>query len=341
MIEHLRIYKDLKEKCCPFCGSKDIKTEPCEHAEIGFIICSVCGRYVINASDFETLNLQKDKLASILYHSKRSDTRIIGGESFYEKTKSLYARPRFVPIDSIQNLYPSKFSAKVEQMLLGFAKKSQFFGDVLSYSLEEFCSVAYLKRFDVYGEKLDFIKIKEQIIKMQEFLTSEPEKYVRSKKFDSENCIKIELLANGWQKIENIEIVDKNNKNVFVAMTFGDETKATREALKLGISKAGYIPILIDEVTHNHQIVPEMFKKIQESKFLVIDISIPNVGAYYEAGYAYGLGKEVVFCCQKESFNSQEKNMRPHFDVSQKQMIIWENEADLVDKLTKWILSLF
>lgn len=105
--------------------------------------------------------------------------------------------------------------------------------------------------------------------------------------------------------------------------------------------KAGYEPVLIDEVTHNQQIVPEMFRKIRKSRFLVIDISVPNTGAYYEAGYAYGLGKEVIFCCNRQSFNSEDRNMRPHFDISQKQMIVWNNEENLTEQLTQWIVSLF
>lgn len=339
MYESLVIMKDIREGKCPFCNSH--KVEYKESFNSWFTVCPVCGRYAVNAYDLPKLESIKDEVAYTLYHSEHEDTRIIGSENFYEKAKDSYSRPRFIPLDSIVNFYPSKFSTKVENMLLSFAKKSQFFGDVALYSVEEFCSAAYLKRFDAYGKKLDFLKIKDQIIKMQEFLTSEPAKYIRSEPFDVNNSIRIELLANGWQKIESIEAEDRNNKNVFIAMAFGDKTESTREALKHGIIRAEYNPILIDEVTHNHQIVPEIFKQIRESKFLVIDISIPNTGAYYEAGYAYGLGKEVIFCCNQESFNNQDKNMRPHFDVRQKQMIVWKDENELTDKLEKWIRALF
>ena len=340
MIENLIIYKDINKECCPFCGTQKLKFSDKDDC-ILFTDCRVCGRYVINASDFEKLENKKNEISAILYHSKHNDTRIIGDDNFYEKYNNLYARSRFIPIDSINNFYPQKFSEKVENMLLAFSKKSQFFGDVVTYSEEEFCSAAYLKRFNAHGEKLEPKKIKEQIKKMQNFLTSEPEKYVHSEPYDVTNSIEIELLAKGWQRIENIESTDKNNKNVFIAMSFAKETGGTREALKKGIINAGYNPILIDEVTHNQQIVPEMFKQIRKSKFLVIDISVPNTGAYYEAGYAKGLGKEVIFCCSQESFSNQDKNMRPHFDVSQKQMIVWNDENDLLMKLEKWILSLF
>lgn len=76
----------------------------------------------------------------------------------------------------------------------------------------------------------------------------------------------------------------------------------------------------------------EIFFEIEQSKFVVVDISHPNYGAYYEAGYAQALGKQVIFCCKKGSEN-------PHFDISQKNMIFWETEAELVERLTKRIIS--
>lgn len=135
--------------------------------------------------------------------------------------------------------------------------------------------------------------------------------------------------------------IDKRNKTVFIALSFDDRTKETRKAIKAGIVKAGYTPVFIDETTHDKQTVFELFQKIRyESRFLVIDTSVPNTGAYYEAGYAYGLGKKVIFCCNKESFNSQNKNSYLHFDVDYEQMIVWDTEEELTEQLAQ-CLKLF
>ena len=341
MYEELVIYKDIKNNTCPFCGSKNLKSNNIEWETL-FINCPICGRCVINIYDLKKIDAQKDIISSILYHSEKSDTRILGDENFFSENAKNFARPKFIPIADIHNFYPSKFSTRIENLLLDIAKHSLYFGEKICYEIEEFCSAAYIKRFDEYGNKLESEKVFLQIKKLQNFINSEQVQYVKCNQFESSDTfIDIELLPAGWQRVENLEIEEKNNKKVFIAMAFGKETDDTREALKLGITHAGYEPILIDELTHNHQIVPEMFNKIRESKFLVIDISIPNTGAYYEAGYAHGLGKEVIFCCKDTSFYSHEKNMRPHFDISQKQMIIWEDENDLSKKLEKWIYSLF
>ena len=117
---------------------------------------------------------------------------------------------------------------------------------------------------------------------------------------------------------------------------------------------AGYSAELMDEIIHNHQIVPEMLRLILESRFLIMDITQPNFGAYYEAGYAQGLGKEIIVTCQEEVFNQKkyecefipkddktcwlkEVATKPHFDIAQKQILVWKDYADLTKKLSEWI----
>ena len=136
---------------------------------------------------------------------------------------------------------------------------------------------------------------------------------------------------------------------MFVSMSFDEKTLETRNAIKQGIIKSGFSPQFMDEIIHNKQIVPEMFRLIRESRFLILEISDPNYGAYYEAGYALGRGKEVIICCSKEMFNQEyltdeekkyKKYLRPHFDIAQKQILIWDNEEDLTLKLSEWIKAL-
>ncbi len=57
-------------------------------------------------------------------------------------------------------------------------------------------------------------------------------------------------------------------------------------------------------------------------------------GAYYEAGYAEALGKEVIICCREDIFNGDKK---PHFDIAQKSSIVWKDEEDLENRLYKRI----
>ena len=228
------------------------------------------------------------------------------------------------------------FSEKINHLMLYLGKKSKYMGEFLEINTNEISSAFFSHRFKENGQLFGLHEIKQQTSMIIEYLKKSDFIKDYDNKLDS---VVLCISAKGWQLIEQLQKNTSFGKNVFIAMSFMKGTESTREALKQGISKAGYTPVIIDELTHNHQIVPEMFKQIRDSKFLVIDVSIPNNGAYYEAGYALGLGKEVIFCCSQKSF--EDKENRPHFDVSQKQMIIWKDEADLSDKLEKWIKSLF
>ena len=83
---------------------------------------------------------------------------------------------------------------------------------------------------------------------------------------------------------------------------------------------------------------------------MIMDITQPNFGAYYEAGYALGLGKEVIITCSEEVWNKNDFEcpkdkqcyyirlaLKPHFDIAQKQVLRWKNYKDLTKKLSEWI----
>ena len=71
----------------------------------------------------------------------------------------------------------------------------------------------------------------------------------------------------------------------------------------------------IDEVQHNDFITPELLKHIRDSKFVVVDLTHQNNGAYFEEGYAMGLGKQVIQLCKD--------GVELHFDIAQKNTIMW------------------
>lgn len=143
------------------------------------------------------------------------------------------------------------------------------------------------------------------------------------------------ISAEGWKKIEEIRNRERAVKQGFIAMRFGEETKSIREAFRTAIKDCGYDVSIIDEKEHNNQIVPEIFYEIERSKFVVVYVTVPNYGAYYEAGYVQALGKQVIMCCRKSEFDSDKG--RPHFDVAQKSMIVWKDEEELVERLRKRI----
>ena len=144
------------------------------------------------------------------------------------------------------------------------------------------------------------------------------------------NTFSITLTVKAFEEIEKFNIQQSNNKNVFVAMKFGDETIPLRDKIKEGLE--GYNVRIMDEIEHNHQIVPEMLYEIQNSRFVIAELSHHNNGAYYEAGFAYGCGKEVIhLCCRKELKEGL------HFDVAQINTIVYDDISEIPQKLKRRI----
>ena len=141
---------------------------------------------------------------------------------------------------------------------------------------------------------------------------------------------------------EGLEFIDKfisNNEHspkVFIAMGF-DNNESLRECIIDVIKDCGYTPIIFTDYQHNNQIMPEIFAQIRESRFVIMETTVNNYGAYYEAGIARGMGKEVIIVCRDTTFNSKGKKKRPHFDILQEPMVIWSDYDDLKTKLDRRI----
>ena len=114
-------------------------------------------------------------------------------------------------------------------------------------------------------------------------------------------------------------------KKVFVAMSFSENMKKIRRCIEEAIRDNGYEPILIDSKEHNNQIVPEIYAEIDESLFVIADLTGQRGGVYYEAGYAVAKNKPLIICCKKGEIT--------HFDVAQINTIFWEDENDLYERL--------
>jgi Nucleoside 2-deoxyribosyltransferase len=141
----------------------------------------------------------------------------------------------------------------------------------------------------------------------------------------SEYAVKIYTGLREYNLNECISLIENDVDKVFIAMSFDNSMNKARESIKDALKHFGYKPILIDAKEHNNQIVPEIFKEIEDSKFVIADLTGQRGGVYYEAGYATAKNKPVILCCKKDE--------NPHFDVAQINTIFWFNENDLKQRL--------
>ena len=120
-----------------------------------------------------------------------------------------------------------------------------------------------------------------------------------------------------------------DSKKAFIALKF-NENNVRINAIQDAISQAGFEPVIMNQLETNDWIMPEIFHQIEESRFVVVDFSLPCDGAYYEAGYAAASGKPVIHLFDKRE---ERDNNKLHFDIAQKSTIFYKDFDDLKKRL--------
>jgi nucleoside 2-deoxyribosyltransferase len=148
--------------------------------------------------------------------------------------------------------------------------------------------------------------------------------------------VDIQMKLLGWEKYEE-EISGKfSGKNGFIAMKFGDPLldPLVRNIMKPTIkTEIGYDLVDLREVARAGVIDNIMRAQIRDSAFVLVDLTHDNYGAYWEAGYAEGLGKPVIYLCESSKF---EKG-KTHFDTNHCTTVIWN--LDEVEKFKAELIA--
>jgi len=116
-------------------------------------------------------------------------------------------------------------------------------------------------------------------------------------------------------------------KQVFVIMKFGDKTldSAYTEVFEPIIEQFKYKPLKIDEIQDSGSITNQILEEIAQSEIVLADLTGERPNCYYEAGFAYAIGKEIILTIHKGS--------SIHFDLAGHRFIEWETEGELRRKL--------
>lgn len=349
--------KEVKEYCY-FCGSpinysssKNNGTPTISNDCL--LECPLCGKYHFTTKVKLEFAEYRNETAYYLYHHNKFDDENNGNRKYIKLVKSINKKFQessdsiSISLNVIISYYPQNFSEKIENCILSLISKAEMPGNKIEFSNEELATICCVKRsykdngaFD-YDNCFSYIKAILSYLKEQD--------YIDNDSLNPANKAKFELKHNLWLKAEQLQLINKNNKNVFIAMSFDDtdDLKSIRSAIERAISDAKFDSKIMDKIIHNEQIVPYMLKLIRDSRFMIMETTHPNMGAYFEAGYAEGLGKQVIVCCRKTEFDNQinntdqQKEKSIHFDIAQKQLLIWDNYEDLTNKLKQWIEALF
>ena len=128
----------------------------------------------------------------------------------------------------------------------------------------------------------------------------------------------------GWRRVEELRLAHVASRYAFFARRFkNDALDSVVEAcirpavaqtdfeLRLVTQRAGLIDATIED-------------EIRRCRFLIADLSDDNAGAYWEAGFAEGLGKPVIYLCSKSDFKEPTAEKKTHFDTDHRHTVRWD-----------------
>jgi hypothetical protein len=132
------------------------------------------------------------------------------------------------------------------------------------------------------------------------------------------------LTFDGWRYFNQINRGALTSKKAFMAMKYGDSDldQMFSQYFKPAVAATGFELYKLDELPKAGLIDDRLRVEIRSSRFLVSDLTHENAGAYWEAGFAEGLGKPVIYTCEKGKFESQ----KTHFDTNHHLTVIWDKD---------------
>ncbi len=117
-----------------------------------------------------------------------------------------------------------------------------------------------------------------------------------------------------------------------MAMQYGDGLvdRVFKDCFRPAVQATGLRLRRLDENPQAGLIDNRLRLEIRDSVMLIADLTNNNLGAYWEAGYAEGLGRPVLYTCREEFFCKTGEFADlggAHFDTNHCLTILWKADA--------------
>lgn len=145
------------------------------------------------------------------------------------------------------------------------------------------------------------------------------------------------LSSEGWQRYEELQRAHISSNYAFFARKFENDTldEVVERCLRPAVEQTGFE---LRTVTQRAGLIDAIIEdEIRRCKFLLADLSDHNAGAYWEAGFAEGLGKPVIYLCREKQDDGSDINT--HFDTDHRHTIRWNpSSLDAASKQLKAVI---
>lgn len=137
------------------------------------------------------------------------------------------------------------------------------------------------------------------------------------------DILEADLTLDGWALYESERRGKVAGKYGFLAMKFGDAVldQFVSNVVKPCVSEGiGFRLVDMRDVARAGIIDNLLREQIRDAAFVIVDLTHDNYGAYWEAGYAEGLNKPVIYICERSKFDAKSS----HFDTNHCTTVMWD-----------------
>lgn len=136
--------------------------------------------------------------------------------------------------------------------------------------------------------------------------------------------LNLHLTLAGWEIFESERRGQTAGSYGFIALKFGDPIldPFLQTTIKPAVKSIGFDLLDLRDIARAGVIDNLLRAQIRDAAFILVDLTHDNPGAYWEAGYAEGLGKPVLYLCERAKFDAS----KTHFDTNHCTTVIWSTD---------------
>ncbi|HAR46554.1 MAG: hypothetical protein A2X56_04160 [Nitrospirae bacterium GWC2_57_13] len=162
----------------------------------------------------------------------------------------------------------------------------------------------------------------------------EDRRFVAQDKTIGTSVLNVVILTDGWVYLDSHATKSAFKDRAFIAMSFDKSLDALWEnGIKIAVERAGYKPHRVDKEPHLDRIDAKIIADIKDSAFMIADVTQQKQGVYFEAGYALGLKRPIIWCVREDDLDNV------HFDTRQYNHVVWKTAEDLQEQLYNLICA--
>lgn len=307
---------------CPICGEavKHLNLSGREfHEDIHGFDCKICGKYLLKG---DLGRLAKEySIWKGLGNEYKGKEYILSGVTRNSKKKVTITQENIT--DLIDNApVPDTLPEMLDQILVYVSRRSRSYG--------EFVKIISWKDYPLF-----YAKHNRELNYIIEMGVSNEMGYLYPNRNDE-----YRLTMKGWGRVDELRRTNLDSRKAFVAMWFNKEEMGSvyEEAIQPALNLTGFNPYKVDEDKRNNEMIDnKIIAKIRSSGLLVADLTGIRGSVCWEAGFAKGLGIEVILTCRKDE---DKKKIQIPFDIRQYPIIFWETHEKLQEELMDKIKAL-